>query len=97
LNNGSNEQTKNDQSSDGKIKTEILFFNPDIAREPADPMQLIMKEVNNNTCHNDDHPDHNDPFTRFIVHAIKLDMTIIRFYFDDHHFYKREVGVVLYR
>ena len=72
MNNACNEQTKNDHRSDGKVKTEILFFDPDITGQPADPMQLIMKEVNNYSCYNNEHADRNDPFTRFIIHAVKL-------------------------
>jgi hypothetical protein len=38
LNNDRDQNAKNDQGGDGKIKFEIFFFNPDVSRQPADPV-----------------------------------------------------------
>ena len=48
------QDTNEDHSGNGKIKAEIFPFNPDIARQPSDPVQLIGKEVQNNAGDNYD-------------------------------------------
>ena len=38
LNNDRDQDTKNDHSGDREIEFEIFFFNPDVSRQPADPV-----------------------------------------------------------
>jgi hypothetical protein len=45
--NYSQQHAEDDHSSDGKIKTEVLFFYANVARQVADPMQFIVKEIDN--------------------------------------------------
>lgn len=49
LYNDRKQQTEEDHRGKGKIEPEIFFFQPDIAWQPADPVQLIPKEINNDT------------------------------------------------
>jgi len=45
LDNDSNNQTKNDHCSNGKVKSKVFSFDPDITRQSADPVQFIVKEI----------------------------------------------------
>jgi hypothetical protein len=38
--------TKNDHRYNGKVKSEILPFDTDVARQAADPMKFVMEEIN---------------------------------------------------
>ena len=40
------EKAEQNHGSNGKIKPEILFLNPDIAGQAANPVQFIMKKIN---------------------------------------------------
>jgi hypothetical protein len=66
------QQTENDHAGKRKIKTKAPFFNSNITRQTADPVQFIMKEINDNTCQQDKHSDDNDPFSGIAVHAAKI-------------------------
>jgi hypothetical protein len=39
------ENTKDDHGSDRKIKPEVLFLYPYVARQTADPMHFVVKEI----------------------------------------------------
>jgi hypothetical protein len=52
-----------------KIKTKILLFHPNIAREIANKMQFIAEEINNNTNNDDDCPNADDDFACVVVHS----------------------------
>jgi len=65
-------KTQQDHCNNWKIKPEIFFFNPDIPRQAANPVQLFMKEINDNTYQYNDDPCCDNPFTRFAIHIAKL-------------------------
>jgi hypothetical protein len=67
-------KTKNDHGSNRKIKSEIFFFNPDISGQSPDPMQLIMKKINDHSDCNNEYANNDDPFPCFTVHTAKLMM-----------------------
>ncbi len=66
------QQAEQNHGSDGKIKPEVFFFNADIAGQAADPVQLVMKKINEqpDNCHPD--ADEDDVFSCFSIHAAKL-------------------------
>jgi hypothetical protein len=68
----SQQYTCNDHGGDWKIKTEIFFFNPDITRQSAYPVKLIMKEINNNSHQQDNNTCQNDPFPSIAAHDAKV-------------------------
>ena len=71
-NNKSADQAEKDHCNDGEIKSEIFLFNSDITGQTSDPVQLIMKKINDDTDKNNDHSNSNDPFAGFAVHIAKL-------------------------
>jgi len=60
--------TEDNHGSDGKVKAEILSFHPYVARQVAEPVQLVVKEINQQA----DYDDHNTPddnvFASFRIH-----------------------------
>jgi hypothetical protein len=50
---------------DGKVKPEVFAFDADITRQPADPVQLVVEEINENTSQYDSQANKNNPLTRF--------------------------------
>ena len=71
-NDKSAEQTEQDHCNNRKIKPEIFFFDSYITGKPPDPVQFIMKKINDDTDQDNDHSNSNDPFTCFAVHVAKL-------------------------
>ena len=65
-------QAENDHRSDREIKSEILFFYPDVARQSSDPVKFIMKEINQNAQHYDHYACDDDIFSRVTVHCTKI-------------------------
>jgi hypothetical protein len=63
---------KNYHGGDREIKFEIFFFNSNIAGQPADPMQLIMKKINDHANKNYHDPANDHIFTGIAVHDTKL-------------------------
>lgn len=67
-----NDNTEKYHSRNGEIKPEIVSFNPDIAGQPADPVQLIVKEINKHPDNYNRQSGDNDILARFTVHNTKL-------------------------
>ena len=48
------DDTEQDHGGDGKVKTEVGSFNPDIARQLTYPVQFVMEKIydqaNNDYC-----------------------------------------------
>jgi hypothetical protein len=60
--------TKQDHGGDGEIKAEVFFFYTDIARQSADPVQFVVKEIDDQSYqHYADANDHDD-FARILAH-----------------------------
>lgn len=57
--------------NDWKIEPEILSFDPDVSRQSTDPIQFIVKEINDDTNDDDHSANTNDPFASFIIHGLK--------------------------
>lgn len=72
LDNDRNDDTEDDHGRYGKIKPEILPLYADVPGQTANPVQAVMKKINEQTDNNDQHPCRNDPFACFIVHLVKL-------------------------
>jgi len=70
--NSGEQDTDNDQGNHRKIKPGITFFYTDISRQAAQPVQFVMKEVNDYTQHYNDNAGKNDPFACFSVHGAKI-------------------------
>jgi hypothetical protein len=64
----SKQNTKNDHGGDGKIKAEVFLFNPDVTGQMAYPMQFIVKEVNNQSDHNNGAANEHNIFTGIGIH-----------------------------
>ena len=43
-----------------EIEPEIFFFNPYIAGKPSNPMELIVKKIDDNACQNYQDADANN-------------------------------------
>lgn len=59
---------------------EIFFFNADISRQAADPVQPVVEKVNHYTGYNNQYSSCDDVLARFSVHGIKLKNVSIRTY-----------------
>jgi hypothetical protein len=66
------QQTKNDHGSDRKIKFEIFPFEADISGQATNPVQFVMKKINDDANNDHKQSDSDDPFTGFTVHVTKL-------------------------
>jgi hypothetical protein len=77
LNNDRDQDTKNDHSGDREIEFEIFFFNPDVSRQPADPVQFIVKEIDDHSQQNDHDSRHNYVFAGIAIHAAKLNLLTV--------------------
>jgi hypothetical protein len=62
------QHTKNDHGCNGKIKAEVFFFNPYIAGQMADPVQLIVKKVNNKAYNHYSASNHHNILTGVGIH-----------------------------
>ncbi len=60
-----------------KIKPGAPFFYPYIAWQAAQPIQFIMKEINDYTQQYYDNAGEDDPFARFSVHGAKIEIGIL--------------------
>lgn len=63
------QQAYNDHCCQGKIKPEVFFFNPDVARQSSDPSQIIMKKINQDPDENNNDPRHQNIFSCLLVHS----------------------------
>jgi len=72
LDNKGQQQAENYHCSDRKIKPEIFFLHPDITGQTANPVQFIMKEIDDHTCDNDENTNDNNPFSCIAVHNAKI-------------------------
>jgi len=66
------EQAENNHGSDWKIEPEVFFLYPYITRQAANPMQFIMKEIDDYTGKQDEKANNNDPFSCIAVHDAKI-------------------------
>ena len=57
-----------DHGGNRKIKPEIFFLHPDIARKATDPMKFIVKKIDDNAYHDNAGADDYDPFSGICVH-----------------------------
>jgi len=62
------QNTQQEHGGERKIKPEIFFFNSYIPRQAADPMQFIVKKINEDTDEHYARTNGNDIFSRFAVH-----------------------------
>ena len=67
-----NNYAKNHHGSDREIKFESFFFNSDITGQPSDPMQLIMKKINDHANKNYHDPAYDNIFSGIAVHNAKI-------------------------
>lgn len=67
-----NQYTKNDHGTDGEIKPEVFLFYPDITRQPADPVEPVVKKIHNQTGHNDHSTNDQHAFSGMAIHAAKI-------------------------
>jgi hypothetical protein len=65
-------QAENNHCRDRKIKPEIFFFYTNITRQPAYPMQFIVKEINDDACQYNQQAGNDDPFPCIAVHTANL-------------------------
>ena len=65
-------QAEQDHRRDREIESEILLFNPYISGQPADPVQFVMKEIDDDTEQNDKNSPKNDVSARIAVHSAKV-------------------------
>lgn len=63
----------------------MLFFNPDISRQPPDPVQFVMKKINDHPCNNHKHPGQDDIFPGMTVHAAKINSGCGQQFFDQYY------------
>ena len=66
------EYAYNDQGNYGEIKPGISFFQSDITREPAQPVEFIVKKVNNDAHQHNDNAGKDDPFAGLRIHGSKI-------------------------
>lgn len=58
------QQAQQDHGGQRKVELKIFFFNSYISRQSSNPVELVMKEVNNYTNHNYSNADKNQIFSR---------------------------------
>jgi len=63
--------TENDQRRNGKIEPEVFLFNANIAGQAADPMQPVMKKINDEAYHYDSASEQHDIFAGSWIHILK--------------------------
>jgi len=76
LDDNGNGQTENDHCGDWKIKLKVFLFDPDIPGQFADPVQPVMKEVNQYTQKHDQHSCNNYVSAGVTIHIAKIIFTI---------------------
>jgi hypothetical protein len=74
------QNTKNDHGGDGKVKANVLFFNTYIARQPAYPVQLIVKKVNHHAYYNNGNANEDNVFTGIGIHKKFILIPALGFY-----------------
>jgi hypothetical protein len=74
------QQAENDHGGKWKIKTKITFFNSYITGQTADPVQFIMKEINDNSNQDDEYANNNNPFSGIAVHSTKIGLNNVHEY-----------------
>lgn len=76
MNDDRDHQAKNDHRCYWKIKAEIFSFNSNVARQSANPRQLIMKKINDQPQQNDHCTCHDDIFTGITAHSAKINFIV---------------------
>jgi hypothetical protein len=72
MDNERKQYTEEDHGRDRKIKSEFFFLHPDIAGQPSDPVHLVVKEIDQQSHHNNDHSKTNDIFSCILIHFCNL-------------------------
>jgi len=57
-----------DHGRNGEVKPEIFFFNTDIARQPPDPVKLVVEKIDNNAYYYEGNANNYDIFSRLRIH-----------------------------
>gem|GEM_PF-4602401 len=70
------QQGEKNKSGNREIKTKIITFDANVARQPAYPMKLIMKKINNYTRDNYQDTDEDNVPARFMVHDTKVTLIL---------------------
>ncbi len=66
--NHTNQHAKNNHGNNRKIKPEIFSFYPDVSWQMPDPVQLVMKKINDNPYYNDGNSYDDDILSCFWIH-----------------------------
>ena len=72
LHNKGQQQAENNHGSDWKIEPEIFFLYTYIARQAANPVEFIVKKINDHAGKHDKNANDNDPFSGIAVHDAKI-------------------------
>ena len=72
LDNKGQQQAENNHGSDWKIEPEIFFLYTYIARQAANPVEFIVKKINDHAGNYDKNANDNDPFSGIAVHDAKI-------------------------
>jgi len=67
------QHTYNNHCNYRKIKPGIPLLYPDITRQAAQPIQFIMKKINNDARQYNENAGEHDPFTCRSVHETKIE------------------------
>lgn len=62
------QHTEQDHGCYGEIKAEIFFFNANITRQVTDPVQFIVKEINNKAYYHHPAADEHQIFAGIGIH-----------------------------
>jgi len=72
LDDHSKQDAEDNHRGNGEIKTKILLFESNISGQATNPVEPVMKEINDNTGNHYQDAGNNNPFASFMVHAVNL-------------------------
>ncbi len=55
----------------------MFSFDPDVAGQPAKPMQFVAKKIDDNTCHEDACAHQHHPFSCLLIHSPKITIALM--------------------
>lgn len=61
----------------GKIKSEIFFLYPYVARQPSDPMKFVMKEIDQSPDNDHCESNQDNIFSCVLVHKAPLPIVMV--------------------
>ena len=70
LDNDRHENAGDNHRCNRKIKTEVLFFNSDIAWQAPDPIEFVREKINYYSYDNDNYARYNNIFSNLGVHHL---------------------------